>query len=270
MKNGKVCSMAWNMKNRFQASVPLLLDLFIKENKSILGDNLTGIYLHGSAAMGCFNENKSDIDLIIVVKNDLTDETKRKYMDMTVELNEMAPAKGIELSIVKEAVCSPFIYPTPFELHFSAAHLDWYRQDPDDYVKKMKGKDKDLAAHFAVILHRGKKLYGKDIKDVFSPVSKEYYTDSIWNDIKEARTDIIDNPTYIILNLCRVLAYVKDNLILSKKEGGEWGLINVPEKYLAIISAALEEYQNGKSISLDELLALEYTNYMLEQIKAYQ
>jgi len=36
---------------------------------------------------------------------------------------------------------------------------------------------------------------------------------------------------YITLNLARVLAYQKDHLILSKKEGGEWGLANLVEKY---------------------------------------
>lgn len=235
-----------------------LIERFVKLNKLILGDNLVGIYLHGSAAMGCLNAKLSDIDLIIIVKNDLLPETKRKYMDMVVELNKEAPAKGIELSVVKEAVCNPFVYPTPFELHFSIAHLKWYQSNPDDYIEKMKGTDKDLAAHFTVIRHRGKKLYGKEIRDVFAAVSKEDYFDSIWCDIENAGTDILQNPMYIILNLCRVLAFVKDNLILSKEEGGKWGLLNTPEKYRNLISTALEEYQNGAAMPLNETLAKEY------------
>ena len=39
-----------------------LLDDFILNSKNILYDNLIGIYLHGSLAMGCYNEKKSDID----------------------------------------------------------------------------------------------------------------------------------------------------------------------------------------------------------------
>ena len=145
-----------------------LLENFVRQSKNILGDNLTGIYLHGSAVMGCFNSKKSDIDLLIVVNDDISNEIKMQYMDMVVELNREAPEKGIELSIVKEAVCKPFVYPTPFELHFSIAHLNWYQSNPADYVERMKGTDKDLAAHFTVIYHRGKTLYGKEIKSVFS------------------------------------------------------------------------------------------------------
>jgi len=37
-----------------------LIHEFIEQSKNILRDNLVGIYLHGSAAMGCFNPEKSD------------------------------------------------------------------------------------------------------------------------------------------------------------------------------------------------------------------
>lgn len=43
-------------------------------------------------------------------------EIKRKFMDMAVSRTKQDPAKGIELSIVKEEYCKLFVYPTPFEL----------------------------------------------------------------------------------------------------------------------------------------------------------
>ncbi len=49
-----------------------LLDSFVIQSENILKDNLTGIYLHGSIAMGCFNGQKSDIDLIVVVQRELS------------------------------------------------------------------------------------------------------------------------------------------------------------------------------------------------------
>lgn len=245
-----------------------LLDSLVLQSKSILGENLVGIYLHGSAAMGCFNDKKSDLDFIVVIKTDISDSIKRQYMDMAVELNKQAPAKGIEFSIVRESVCNPFVYPTPFELHFSKAHLDWYLSEPVDYIEKMKGTDKDLAAHFTIIYHRGKTLFGKEIKEVFANVSSENYFDSIWCDIENSKAEIEDHPTYIILNLCRVLAYKKDNMILSKLEGGHWGLKIIPEEYHYLISNALTEYQSGELMDFDIRLEKEYAEYMLGQIKS--
>lgn len=246
-----------------------LVDDFVIQSKNILEDNLTGIYLHGSAVMGCFNDKKSDIDLLVVVKNDVPKEIKRQYMDMVIDLNQRAPEKGIELSIVKESVCNPFVYPTPFELHFSMAHLNWYKSNPEEYVEKMNGTDKDLAAHFTIIYHRGETLYGKDIKSVFSKVSSEDYMDSIWSDIENAKDEIVENAMYITLNLCRVLAYKQEGLILSKQESGEWAINYVPVfEYKKLISEALKEYQTGHSMPLNNSVAIEFAEYMLKQIKS--
>ncbi|MBR3734464.1 MAG: DUF4111 domain-containing protein [Lachnospiraceae bacterium] len=239
---------------------------FVEKVREILGDNLTGIYLHGSAVMGCYNPDKSDIDLIVVVNDPMPDEVKRKFMDMVIALNEEGPAKGIEMSIVTKAVCCPFVYPTPFELHFSIMHTGWYKDNPEDYVKKMNGTDADLAAHFTIIKKRGKSLYGASIDEIFAEVPKADYIDSIWNDVVGAKEEITDDPMYLILNLARVLAYLKEDLVLSKKEGGEWALNNLPEKYHGLVQDAMREYTENTDISYDTEIAKEYAGYMLEQI----
>lgn len=89
----------------------ILLSKFIQQSNVILRENLLGIYLHGSAVMGCFNPKKSDLDLLVVVHDTVPDAVKKAYMDMVVELNASAPAKGIEMSIVTKDVCDPFVYP---------------------------------------------------------------------------------------------------------------------------------------------------------------
>lgn len=243
-----------------------LLDCFVEQSKHILDSNLVGIYLHGSAVMGCFHAKKSDIDLLVVIKHGISDEIKRQYMDMVVALNKRAPRKGIEFSIVKAEVCNPFVYPTPFELHFSITHLEWYQKSSPDYIEKMKGTDKDLAAHITMIYHRGKTLYGREIKTVFSEVDRADYLDSILSDVENADEEIVEQPMYFVLNLCRVLAYKKENVILSKQEGGAWGLVNVPLKYTSLIEGAMTEYEMGVSMHFDKELAKEYAAYMAAQI----
>jgi streptomycin 3"-adenylyltransferase len=243
---------------------------FVNRSKEILEDNLVGIYLHGSAVMGCFNPDKSDIDLIVVINDKMDNATKRAFMNMVVDQNKETPAKGIEMSIVTRDVCNPFVYPTPFELHFSAMHLGWYGDNPDDYIRKMNGTDKDLAAHFTIIRKRGECLFGQAIEEVFGEVPEQDYMDSIWEDIVDAPEDIAGNTMYLTLNLARVLAYCKDKLILSKKEGGEWGLDNLPEKYHSLISTALREYTEGTDLTYDIELAKDYAKYMVEKISSNQ
>ena len=248
------------------SSAGLCLGAFVARAKVILGDNLAGIYLHGSAVMGCFNPGKSDLDLIVVVNEPVSDTVKKDFMDMVVELNESAPAKGLELSVVTRNVCDPFVYPTPFELLFSVAHLGWYRNDPDDYIQKMNGTDKDLAAHFTIIRSRGQCLYGVPMDEIFSPVPRDDYMDSIRNDIAEAVDEIGDNTMYLTLNLARVLAYKEEDLVLSKKEGGNWALMNTPTQFHPLIQDAMTEYAESKIIKYDSELAIQYASYMLNRI----
>lgn len=243
-----------------------VLDKIVDESKLIFGTELTGIYLHGSMAMECFNPDKSDIDLIFVVEDDISDEQKMEFMDKIIELNKLAPSKGIELSIVKKVYCKEFLYPTPFELHFSNMHLQWFVDNPTDYISKMKGTDKDLAAHFTIIKHRGKVLYGERIASVFGEVPKADYIDSIWSDIEGAKEEILDNPVYMILNLCRVAAFVKDDFVASKKQGGEWGIDHLELKYQRLIYEALNCYVSDKEMVVEKEEAQAFAEYMLTMI----
>ena len=84
--------------------------------------------------------------------------------------------------------------------------MAWYANAPQDYIAKMKGTDPDLAAHFTILYHRGKCLYGKEIREVFGEVPKEDYFDSIRKDIAGSLDEIASDPVYFILNLCRVFA----------------------------------------------------------------
>lgn len=244
-----------------------ILDEIVDESKMIFKEDLTGIYLHGSLAMGCFNPKKSDIDLMIVIKNSITDTQKQQFMNHVAELNKTAPEKGIELSIVKEEYCRKFLYPTPFELHFSSAHLQWFIDDPADYIHKMNGTDKDLAAHFTIIKKYGVVLYGEEINDVFADVPRKDYIDSIWYDVEGAGEDILEDPVYMILNLCRAAAFLKNDLILSKKQGGEWALKNLSARYRTLISKALQSYRLGTEMVLDRMEAQKFADYMLPMIK---
>lgn len=234
--------------------------------QDILRDNLVGIYVHGSIAFSCFNWGKSDIDFIVVVKEKLSIDTKLQIMKVTVELNESAPSKGLEMSIVLEEVCSNFQYPTPFELHFSNMHIEWYKNYPKNYCEKMNGTDADLAAHFTIIKKVGIAICGQPVDEVFEDVPKEYYIDSIKADIENAKSAIMESPMYMVLTLCRVAAYAGYELVLSKEEGAKWALNSLENKYHPIINRAVQCYQSNEMMTVEKGEAEEYCDYMLAQI----
>lgn len=243
-----------------------ILDEFVTVSEDIIREGLTGIYLHGSMAMNCFNPAKSDIDLIIVIEDDITDVQKMEFLKQVVKLNEKAAAKGLEISVVKREYCKPFVYPTPFEFHFSSMHLQWFYDNPENYVENMKGVDNDLAAHFTIMNKYGIVLYGEQIENVFGEVPQKDYIDSIWLDVKGAREAIEEEPMYMILNLCRVLAFLKEDMYLSKQQGGEWAIGYMPKKYHPLIVQALDSYGTSQMMEVDMELAGQFADEMLTSI----
>lgn len=231
--------------------------------------SLTGVYLHGSMAMGCFNPLKSDIDILVLVKEKQSRDTYRKIAEKLIQLEEnLKIIKGFELSVVLETYADDFVYPTPFEFHYSAYHKEKYITDENYFCGGYD--DPDLAAHFVVIYNRGIVLSGKPIKEVFKPIDRRYYIDSIKSDVEGAVEEITEMPVYYVLNLSRVLLYLKESVISSKKEAGEWALNEVPNPYKDTIAQCLAMYENGlENLNLDEKMLLNYMEYMHKEIKKY-
>lgn len=243
-----------------QSYLESIVAVFVEE----LNENLIGVYLHGSLAMRCFNPEKSDIDLLVIVKKDIPDIIKRKVIKklMIVTKGHRNP---LEVSVILEKYLIDFVYPTPFELHYFHPR---YLVD-NHFICGGKGfYDSDLAGHIVVTQHRGITLVGSDIKSVFKPIDKQFYILSILNDIEDASQGILQKPVYFTLNLCRVLYFLKEGEISSKREGGEWGSKHLPKKYKEILTQCLDRY-NGKSTNIDSYNQdfEGFADWMMKEIK---
>ncbi|MBE5807898.1 MAG: DUF4111 domain-containing protein [Clostridiales bacterium] len=227
------------------ARLAALLDAIRDGCVSALGETLTGVYVHGSVAFGCFAWDRSDIDFLVVVRGAPTRGQKKALADFLLGQEARAPSKGFEMSVVSEEVCLSFVYPTPFLLHYSRAYTQAYRADFDGVCARMPGADYDLAAHFAVTRATGFPLMGKPVEEVFAPVPRAAYLDSIMRDVADAEADILSDPVYMSLNLCRVLYALRFDKPISKLEGGRWGSEALPAPLRPVAHWALERYQGG-------------------------
>ncbi len=228
-----------------------ILERIKSSHQRILGDNLLGIYVHGSIAFDCFRWDTGDIDYLVVVHEPPPLADKAGLVEALLDIDRDAPPKGLEMSVVLERHCRDFIYPTPFELHFSNRHKERARTDPTGYCQGMQGTDKDLAAHMTVTRAVGLVLCGPAIDSVFAPVPRADFLDSVGSDIRDAAEKIGDNPVYAILNLCRTLAYTRDGLILSKEQGGEWGIRNLPAEFAPLLRKAIDQYRGMDAVWTD-------------------
>lgn len=209
----------------------------------ILG-NLIGIYLHGSLAMGCFNPNRSDLDFIVVVKEKISQEIKieivKKLMSISLSPSPSEISFLTEKNLVRDG--STFQY----DLHYS----EYWRKKYERLVTQATAKiwndesleDVDLSAHIRVINERGITIFGKDKDKVFPKINDEDYIKAILYDFDDSFDGWTKKPEYYILNACRVLHFLENRYVTSKKEGGEWGIEVLQNRFGQLIEAALDVY----------------------------
>lgn len=216
-----------------------------------LGNNLVGIYLHGSLAMGCYYRPKSDIDLIVIVDDKLNANQRKSVAETIAKHAELKPTTGnIESSIVLAETAKTIPVPVAFEVHYSTEWHDKILAGEVDYAKERT--DIDLQSHFAYVVQRGVVLQGKPINEVFGEINWQTFMDGVVDDFNWIVTDehILETPFYGVLNICRVLQLFAENTeqVHSKDEGGEWALQNLPEQHHPIIQQALNAYRSSKQV----------------------
>jgi streptomycin 3"-adenylyltransferase len=212
--------------------------------------------------MECFQPRSSDIDVILVVKKRLSKEQRKKI----IEYLKGASSKGrrLELSIIwANAVQNPK-YPITVDLHYEY----WGNIFENE-------KDKEILSNLYTTRKRGFCVWGKPINKLFSRIPAQYHLRSMIEDIEHTRRYLHEKPerigynisVYWILGSCRVLAFIRGEKVLSKLEGGRWGLAYLPKKYHSVIEQALSSYQGKKKNCIwdpDELDA--FADYMIETI----
>ena len=232
----------------------------------ILNENLVGIYLYGSLAAGCFLWDRSDIDFLVVIRRPLPVEKKIALAEALYSRKDEAPSRGFECSVILEKYCRHMPYPIPFELHIAHAYRDDYERDPQGYCERMHGEDPDLTSHILALHAYGETLLGPDISRLFDQVSRQDALSAMRYDVNDAADHLHEKPCYYVLNLCRTMAYFRENVTLSKQAGGEWAMRHMAAKHQQVIQAALNAYAMGRDMYYDRGQAEDFCADALEEI----
>jgi streptomycin 3"-adenylyltransferase len=225
------------------AEVREQLGVLVSELESILGNELVGVYLHGSLALGCFNPQRSDIDLIAVTRRRLNAKERRRLGALMLRSSgarerPREPPYPLEVSILRETQLNPWRYPTPFDFHYGESHRDRFTAGE---FGPLWGEDHDLAAHITVIREAGVTLAGPSIDEVFPTVPWADYADSLLRDLVWSRERRLD--LYGILNASRIWATFAERRLHSKLSGGIWALENAPKEFHRLIAVATAVYR---------------------------
>lgn len=175
-----------------------------------LGDDLAGVYVHGSAALGGWVPT-SDLDVLAVVD----DSAHTDWHTLGSRLLAAALAEPVlEMSVVTTRASTHPMPPWPFLVH--VAHGE------DRVVLDAGLGDQDLLMHYLVARRAGLALVGTAADQAFGEVPRSLVLPYLGQELAWG-LDHAD-AKYAVLNACRALAYAVDNRVVSKVDGGRWAL----------------------------------------------
>ena len=189
----------------------------------LLGENLLGVYLHGSLAHGCFNPATSDVDIVFVV----TEPCPEKMMIPILDAHRAA-----ELMLDATFV-------TTDQLRVTQALLPvLFLVKENRRIVPMSAGSRDFLAYRQDIHERGIALAGPDPRILFDPVPwallEEYFAF-----LAPHVRPFFKNP---VLMLCRILYAKQRHALCSKREAGEWALGALRPEWRPLVAKALRQY----------------------------
>jgi hypothetical protein len=193
----------------------------------LLGDELVGVYLHGSLALGCFNPALSDLDVLVVTRRPVAPERPERLEAL------LRRVPRLEIHFLTKGSLARWRHPAPYDLHFGSQRR-----------LLGPGEDADLAAHVTVARRKGTALIGPAPADVFPAVPWEDYEDSLLRDLAWCRDH--GSELYAVLSPARIWATLTDRAVHSKASGAAWALERTPADFHALLERALETYRTGE------------------------
>jgi predicted nucleotidyltransferase len=244
------------------------VDAALDELRGLLADDLVGVYLHGSAVLGCFGPH-SDIDLVAVSQRALGVKRRRRLVEALLGISApyepAGPARPIELDLLLASALRRWRYPTPFELHYGESFRASF--EAGELEPWESRESHDLAAHVTVLRQAGVTLYGTPIDDLFPDVPEADYVDALTHDLAWCREHFANVPRYGVLSIARIWATLATGVPQSKTSGAEWALPKLPAGLRPVLEHGHDLYVDAESEERWQDLALvDYVEYVAAEI----
>ena len=226
-----------------------------------LGEELVGVYLHGSVATGEDVPGNSDADLIAVCGSSLPEGQRDSLREL---LAASAPPPGlpaVDLSVLTARAAARPERPVRWELVLRG------ERDGDCLaVSDLGGYPGDLL-DVEMARQRGVALVGPDPREVFAPVPAAWVLEACAEELRKwARRRRYEDPASGVLNACRAWRYAEEGVLSSKAGGGEWARPRTAAP--ALIDAALAVRRGKTGVAMPDGAVNAFVRRTLQRVEA--
>ena len=228
--------------------------------REVLGDELVGLYLFGSAVLGGLSPT-SDLDLLAVTRRPTTAEERRGLVERLLALSKRP--RHLELTIVVQSDVRPWRYPPRMDFQYG----DWLRDELERGEIPPAEPNPDLAALITMTLLHGRPLAGPPPADVLAPVPHEDLVRAGVDGIDGILGDLDGDTRNVLLTLARIWSTAETGEIRSKDAAADWAIPQLPEEHRPVLERARDGYRSGDFGTWDDLDVRACASYVADEIR---
>lgn len=210
----------------------------LKLLKRVLGADLLGVYLYGSALVGGL-QRYSDIDLFVITNRPLSSEEKSLLAKELLQISGiyMKDIKlPIEMTFVEQAKINPWHYPPQFDFQYG----EWLRTSFEKGQVELwpTWEMPDLALIITQILLKSHTLFGLEPKQLLPEVPYKDFVKAMLADIDKLRDDLEHDMRNVLLTYARIWSTLRTNTIRSKSDAADWAIHHIPKENQCVMQRA--------------------------------
>lgn len=257
------------MKATSYDDINVLLEKLLTQIQTILGKNLLGFYLYGSATAGDFNQAVSDIDLLAVIEKDLTEQEFVGLETMHKKVILIFPEWKHRIEVA----------------YLSVNGLKNFKDQQSKIVvisagEPLNTKDagNDWLINWYSVQENGIAIFGPPQNTFVPRISQEEYISAVKDSANNWKEQIKSynkksapgSFAYAIFTMCRLIYGYKKGKQVSKKVAGLWvssefsQWANLIKKATAWRNEQWNKKQENTESAFPEVI--EFVNFVLDKI----
>jgi len=219
--------------------------------REVLGPEVVGAYLFGSAVLGGLR-SASDLDVLVVLRRRTTRDEKQRLVERLLEISGRPMDGGrwrrVELTIVVESEIKPWRFPPRLDFEYG----DGLRGEFEQGNLEPSERGPDLAILITMVLLAGTPLIGPPPAEVFDPPPEDLARAMV-EEIPALLDDLEWDTGNVILTLARIWCTLATGAIRPKDAAADWVLSRLPEEHRPVLERARAVYLGEEPEQWDDL-----------------
>ncbi len=195
--------------------------------QDILGTQLLGAYLHGSATLGGLRPH-SDIDVLCVTSGKMSREQRSALVHALLQISGSRAPRGrsrpVELTVVAQGDLRPWRYPPTCDFQYG----EWMRTQYEAGVLPTRHVAPDLATLVTMVLCADAPVLGPPPSTLLDPVPEDDLSEALLSSIPGLLDELATDSANVLLTLARIWLTIATGRIAAKDVAAEWAGERVP------------------------------------------